>query len=141
MLPHNSIQGLHFYAIGATHTQTRTLLTLVVLCVQALRPTIKVYMHRHLELVDYTATASAASQLQCSIATCTIMPSRQPTKLPPTLHSSIICELMTGAHAFFGVGALLVDPLPPCPTDELPLSKTKDYCCNTTYKPLTTAYN
>ena len=69
------------------------------------------------------------------------MPSRQPTKGPLTLHSSIICELMAGAHAFFGIGALLVDPLPFYPTAELPLSKTEDYCCDTTYKPLTTAYN
>ena len=80
VLPHNSIRGQHFNAMGATRTQTHTLLTLLVLCVQALRPTIKVYMHGRLRLKDYTATASAASRLQCSIATCTIMPSRQPTK-------------------------------------------------------------
>ena len=80
VLPHNSIRGLHYYAMGATHTQTRTLLTLMVLCVQALRPSMKVNMHEHLELMDYNATASAASQLQCSIATCTYMPSHQPTK-------------------------------------------------------------
>ena len=61
VLPHNSVQGLHFYAMGATRTQTRTLLTLMVLCVQVLRPTIKVYMHVHLVLTDYTATVSAAS--------------------------------------------------------------------------------
>ena len=127
--------------MGATRTQTNTLLTLLVLCVQALRPTIKVYMHGHLRLKDYTATASEASRLQCSVATCTFRPSRQPTKGPLTLHSSIICELMAGAHAFFGIGALLVDPLPFYPTVELPLSKTEDYCCDTTYKPLTTAYN
>ena len=127
--------------MGATRTQTYTLLTLLVLCVQALRPTIKVYMHGRLRLKDYTATVSAASRLQCSIATCTIMPSRQPTKRPLTLHSSIICELMAGAHAFFGISALLVDPLPLSPTAELPFSKTEDYCCDTTYKPLTTAYN
>ena len=127
--------------MGATRTQTNTLLTLLVLCVQALRPTIKVYMHGRLRLTDYTVAASAASRLQCSVATCTFMPSRQPTKGPLTLHCSIICELMAGAHAFFGIGALLVDPLPFYPTAELPLSKTKDYCCNTTYKPLTTAYN
>ena len=48
---------------------------------------------------------------------------------------------MAGAHAFFGIGALLVDPLQLYPTAELPFSKTEDYCCNTTYKPLTTAYN
>ena len=35
--------------MGATHTQTCTLLTLLVLCVQALRPTIKVYMHGRLD--------------------------------------------------------------------------------------------
>ena len=127
--------------MGATRTQTNTLLTLLVLCVQALRPTIKVYMHGRLRLTDYTVAASAASRLQCSVATCTFMPSRQPTKGPLTLHSSIICELMAGAHAFFGIGALLVDPLPFYPTVELPLSKTEDYCCDTTYKPLTTAYN
>ena len=102
VLPHNSIRGLHFNAMGATHTQSRTLITLMVLCVQALRPTIKVYMHGHLRLKDYTATALAASRLQCSVATCTIIPSCQPTKRPLTLHSSIICELMAGAHAFFG---------------------------------------
>ena len=66
--------------MGATRTQTYTLLTLLVLCVQALRPTIKVYMHGRLRLKDYTVTASAASQLQCSVATWTLMPSRQPTK-------------------------------------------------------------
>ena len=80
VLPRNSIRGQHFNAMGATRTQTRTLLPLLVPCVQALRPTIKVYMHGHLRLKDYTATALAASQLQCSIVTCTIMPSRQPTK-------------------------------------------------------------
>ena len=127
--------------MGATRTQTDTLLTLLVLCVQALRPTIKVYMHGRLKLTDFTVAASAASRLQCSVATCKFMPSRQPTKRPLTLHSSIICELMAGAHAFFGIGALLVDPLPFYPTVELPLSKTEDYCCDTTYKPLTTAYN
>ena len=127
--------------MGATRTQTNTLLTLLVLCVQALRPTIEVYMHGRLKLTDFTVAASAASRLQCSIATCTFMPSRQPTKGPLTLHSSVICELMAGAHAFFGIGALLVDPLPFYPTAELPLSKTEDYCCDTTYKPLTTAYN
>ena len=57
------------------------------------------------------------------------------------MHSSVICELMAGAHAFFGIGALLVDPLPLYPTAELPLSKTGDYCYNTTYKPLTIAYS
>ena len=129
VLPHNSIRGLHFNALGATRTQSRTLLTLMVLCVQALRPTIKVYMHGCLALTDYTASALAASQLQCSIATCTIMPSRQPTRRPLTLHSSIICELMAGAHAFFGIGALLVDPLLLCPNAELPLSKPEGYCC------------
>ena len=102
VLPHNSIQGLHFNAMGATRTQFRTLLTLMVLCVQALRPTIKVYMHECLRLKDYTATVSAASRLKCSIATCTIIPSCQPTKRPLTLHSSIICELMAGAHALCG---------------------------------------
>ena len=39
---------------------------------------------------------------------------------------------MAGAHAFFSIGALLVDPLPLCPTAELMFSKTKDYCCDTT---------
>ena len=48
---------------------------------------------------------------------------------------------MAGAHAFFVIGALLVDPLPFYPTAEFPLSKTEGYCCDTTYKPLTTAYN
>ena len=57
VLPHNSIWGLHFYAMGAT----RTLLTLMVLCVQALRPTVKVYMHGRLALADYTVTALVAS--------------------------------------------------------------------------------
>ena len=80
VLPRNSIRGQHFNAMGATLTQTYTLLTLLVPCVQALRPAIKVYMHGRLRLKDYTATASAASRLQCSAATCTIMPSRQPTK-------------------------------------------------------------
>ena len=140
VLPHNSIRGQHFNAMGAIRTQTCTLLTLLVPCVQALRPKIKVYMHGHLGLKYYTATALAASRLQCSVATCTLMPSRQPTKGPLTLHSSVICELMAGAHAFFGIGALRVDPLPLCPTAEFLFSKTEDYCCDTTFKPLTTAY-
>ena len=106
--------------MGETRTQTCTLLTLLVLCVQALRPTIKGYMHERLGLKDYTANALAASRLQCSVATCTLMPSRQPTKGPLTLHSSVICELMAGAHAFFGIGALLVDPLPFYPTAATP---------------------
>ena len=80
VLPHNSVWGLHFNAMGTTRTQTRTLFPLLVPCVQDLRPTIKVYMHGHLRLKDYTATASAASRLQCSVATCTLMPSHQPTK-------------------------------------------------------------
>ena len=57
------------------------------------------------------------------------------------MHSAIIFELMAGAHAFFGIGALLVDPLPFYPTAELPLSKIDDYCYNTTYKPLTIDYS
>ena len=69
------------------------------------------------------------------------MPSRQPTIKPLTLHSAIICELMGGAHAFFGIGALLVDPLPFYPTAELPPYKTDDYCYDTTYKPLTIDYS
>ena len=80
VLPHNSIRGLHFNAMGAMRNQLRTTITLMVLCVQALRPTIKVYMHGRFALTDYTATALAASQLQCSVATHTIMPSRQATK-------------------------------------------------------------
>ena len=139
--PHNSIWGRHQCTTGATYAQTCILITLAVLCVQALRPTIKVYMHGRLRLTDYTVAASAASRLQCSVATCTFMPSRQPTKGPLTLHSSVICELMAGAHAFFGIGALLVDPLPLYPTAEFPFSKTEDYCCDTTYNPRTTAYN
>ena len=61
VLLHNSVRGLHSYAMGATRTQSRTLLTVMVLCVQALRPTIKVYMNGPLALTDYTATALAAS--------------------------------------------------------------------------------
>ena len=110
VLPHNSILGLHFNAMGATRTQLRTLLTLMVLCVQALRPTVNVYMHGHLRLKDYTATALAASRLQCSVVTCTIMPSRQPTKRPLTLHNSVICELMSGAHAFLALGHSMLIP-------------------------------
>ena len=48
---------------------------------------------------------------------------------------------MAGAHAFFGIGALLVDLLPLCPADELLLYKIENYCYNTTYKPLTIAYS
>ena len=38
VLPHNSIQGLHYNAMGATHTQTRILLQMQVLYIRALRP-------------------------------------------------------------------------------------------------------
>ena len=44
VLPHNSIWGLHFYAMGTTRTQASTLLVLLVLMKLALRPQVRVYM-------------------------------------------------------------------------------------------------
>ena len=86
-------------------------------------------MHGRLRLKDYTATASTAIQLQRSIATCTSIPSRQPTKSPLTLASSYSIELIAGAHAFFGIGALLVAPWPVAPEDDAaPASKPNYYC-------------
>ena len=43
--PRNSVRGLHYCAMGATHTQTSTLLVLLVLMMLALRPQVQVYMH------------------------------------------------------------------------------------------------
>ena len=69
------------------------------------------------------------------------MTSRQPTHNPLTLATVFYLELIAGAHSFFGIGALLVDSLPFCPTAELPPSKTDGYCYDTTYKPLTIDYS
>ena len=45
VLPHNSIWGLRFYAMGAKSTQISTLMMLLVLMKLALRPQVRVYMH------------------------------------------------------------------------------------------------
>ena len=77
-------------------------------------------MHGRLNFLNYTATASTASQLQRSVAAYSIIPSRQPTKYPLTLESRSTAELIAGAQSFFGIGALRVDPLPFCPADDYP---------------------
>ena len=46
--PRNSIWGLHYCAMGATHSQASTLLVLLVLTMLALRPQVQVYMHGQL---------------------------------------------------------------------------------------------
>ena len=60
VLPHNSLQGLHSYAMGATRTQSRTLLTLMVLSVQALCPQFRFYLQGRLALTDSTAATLLA---------------------------------------------------------------------------------
>ena len=52
MLPHNNVQGLHYYAIGATRTQASTLLVLLVLAKLASHPQVQVYMHGQLKTRD-----------------------------------------------------------------------------------------
>ena len=44
VLPHSSILGLHYYAMGATCTQASILLVLLVLVMLALCPQVQVYM-------------------------------------------------------------------------------------------------
>ena len=44
VLPHNSIWGQHYCAMGATHTQASTLLVLLVLINLVLHPQVQVYM-------------------------------------------------------------------------------------------------
>ena len=46
--PRNSVQGLHYCAMGATRTQASTLLVLLVLTMLALCPQVQVYMHGRL---------------------------------------------------------------------------------------------
>ena len=69
-------------------------------------------MHGHLALTDSTAATPIANQLQRSAATYTFTPSRQPTKNPLTLATIFNCELIAGAHSFFGIWAVQVVPLP-----------------------------
>ena len=45
VLPHKSIQGLHYYAMGTTRAQASTLMVLLVLTKIALCPQVRVYMH------------------------------------------------------------------------------------------------
>ena len=52
LLPHNSVQGLYYYATGATHTQSSTLLVLLVMTKFALCPQVGVYMHGQLNTRD-----------------------------------------------------------------------------------------
>ena len=76
-------------------------------------------MHGRLGLTDSTADMAIESLLQHSDATFTSVPNRQPTKNPLTLATVFNCELIAGAHSFFGYGALQVAPLPlPFPDDE-----------------------
>ena len=49
---HNSIRGLHYYAIGATCTQGSTLLVLLVRTELALPPQVQVCMHGRLYTRD-----------------------------------------------------------------------------------------
>ena len=52
VLPHNSIRGLHYYAMGATRTQASTLMVLLVLIELVLCPQARVYMHGRLYTRD-----------------------------------------------------------------------------------------
>ena len=117
--PHNSIRGLHYCTMGATCTQTHTLLQKLVLLVTAVRPDIAIYLQGRLWNLDYTAATLATSQMQCSTTTCTCI-CLQPTKLVTTGSQPTfsILELATGAHSFFG--ALQVKPLVPACVFELP---------------------
>ena len=101
---HNSIWGRHHYTTGATCTQTCTLVTVLVPYIQALHPTIRVYIDGQLNLMDYPATALTANRLQCSSATYTRIPSHQPTKYALTLVSTSNAELLAGAHSFLVSG-------------------------------------
>ena len=84
VLHHNSIQGLHYYAMGAIHTQASTLLVLLVLTNLVLHPQVQVYMLGQLETRDKAPTTTATEQLQSSQATTTSI-HRQTVKLvlPP----------------------------------------------------------
>ena len=70
-------------------------------------------------------------------------PSRQPTKCPLTLACSYSVELIAGAHAFFGYGALLVDPRPFPPDDDAAPASKPNYCyySEANDKSETAAYN
>ena len=50
--PRTSIWGLHYCAMGATRTQSSTLLVLLGLAKLTLRPGVRVYMHGRLETRD-----------------------------------------------------------------------------------------
>ena len=60
--PRNSVRGLLYCAMGATRTQTYTLLQTLVLLVTAVSPDIAVYIHGRLWNLDYTAATSATSR-------------------------------------------------------------------------------
>ena len=62
VLPHNSVWGLNYYAMGATCTQTRILLQMFVLSLIILHPQFRFHMHGRLDTMDYTAATLAASQ-------------------------------------------------------------------------------
>ena len=81
-------------------------------------------MQGRLTTLDYTAAMSATSQTQRSTTTCTGI-CRQPTKPVKTSHplTSVLHRLTTGASQFFG--ALLVEPLPPCPLSLLQLKNQR----------------
>ena len=80
------------------------LLTVLVLYIQVLRPTIRLYMLGQLGLTDYAADTLTASQLQCSSATFTSIPGCHPTKNPLTLATVSNSELIAGAYSFFAMG-------------------------------------
>ena len=60
VLPHNSIRGLHFNAMSATSTQSYILLHMQVLCVLALRPQFRSYIHGRLAHTVSTAATLLA---------------------------------------------------------------------------------
>ena len=63
VLPHNSIRGLHFYAMSATITQACILLHMWVLFVHALRPQFSLFIQGRLALTVSTAATSLAKRL------------------------------------------------------------------------------
>ena len=141
MPPHNSIRGWHHYTTGLTCALAHTLLTILVLYIQALRPTINVYMLGRLVIIDSTAATSTASQMQRSGATFKIIPSHQLTRNPLILATISNAELIAGAHSFFGYGAPQVAPLPIFFPDNEPTCYENDYCSETACKPAIADYN
>ena len=96
--------------MGATRTQSSTLLVLLVLTMLALRPQVQVYMHGRLETRDKATTTTATVRLPRIHAT-TAHIHRQPFKpvFTGAQLTSVFFRLTAGASQFFD-GALLVEP-------------------------------